>query len=229
MSETYEQRLKRLGKSEADTEAGAEKDSIIAKHKAGLDRIKGVAEAIADKVEKSILPRGSFAIPDLLDERRIEYSIPNGAFNTQPVFDRVFVYQVCEHDSVYYGDSSLILKTEHAQDVARRITPRGILVAAGLQAMDSLHSAGIELGHFIKFQKMSPFDMTIETVDGHDLKVMVMRDGDIVSSEDIATQLNTGACKVVNHSKDGYDFRILNKNNDGVTGKKNSPYYDQSM
>lgn len=212
--ESYDERVARL-------EAAKKKKGAPAK-------ISSVVASVAQALEDSLKPLGHYNIPALLDQRRLEYAIPNGAFEIAPVFDRIYVWQVPEHNSQTFDEGGMILKPEHTQSVQRRITPRGILVSAGLQAMDSLYSAGIEIGHFVKFQKMSPFEMTIETISGNDLKVMVMRDGDIVGSEDIATMLNNGATEVENVSQDGYDFRFSLNGTKESTGKKASAYFDPS-
>jgi hypothetical protein len=193
-------------------------------------RALAVTDRLAEALEKHQKPAGSFAIPEKLDKRRLEYGIPNGAFQILPAFDRVFVHQIPEDESRFYGDSEFLIKPEHVLTVERNNTPRGILVAAGLQARDALESSGIQVGDIIKFQKLAPFNMTVDTVAGTPMQVMVIRDGDVVGSEDAAEKLNSGSHSIKNVGKDGnYDFRLADNESKQVTGSKREAYYDPSM
>lgn len=191
------------------------------------------AKGIADKVEKSLLPRGTFNIPMLLDERRFEYGIPNGCFKQFPVFDKVYVWQIPTEERHTYSDGGTIIKPDAVISHDRNTAPRGIIVSAGLQALDSLRSTGIDLGHIIRFKKFSPFIQPIDEVDGRPLNVMVIRDGDIVASEDLAKAYHDRLVSIINVAEDthGYDHRFAREGAKGVvhTGKKISGYYDPSV
>jgi hypothetical protein len=192
-----------------------------------LHKRLAVAKNIADKLESSLKPKGFFNIPKLLDDRRIEYAIPNGAFSIYPSFDRVYIYQipVKERDTFTSGGSILMPDDQRAYD--KNTAPRGILISAGLKAMDTLYSTGYQIGHIVRFKKFSPFIVTVDEIDGHNLTVMVVRDGDLEGSEDMAEQINSGRGRIVNVSEDGYDFRY---ELDGfVSGKKQAEYYDPSI
>lgn len=189
-----------------------------------------VAKSIAIELEKSLKPSGFYNIPELLDKRRLEYGIPNGAFESYPGFDKVYLYQIPlpGQGGEHYSKGGSILKPETVQSWERNTAPRGIIVAAGLQALDSLHSSGFELGHIVRFKKMSPFIMPVAEIKGKWLSVYVIRDGDIEASEDLASKLNNREITIKNVSKDGYDWRIADKDGN-VSGLKTSPYYDPSM
>ena len=193
-----------------------------------------VAKSIADKLRDSLAPRGTFNIPMLLDERRFEYGIPNGCFAQFPVFDKVYVYQITTKERETYTEDGRIIMPEARIAHERNTAPRGIIVSAGLQALDSLRSTGIDIGHIIRFKKFSPFIQPVEDIDGHELTIMVIRDGDIVASEDLAKAYHERKISIVNASKDalGYDFRFAREDSKGdivQTGQKVSAYYDPSV
>jgi hypothetical protein len=193
-----------------------------------------VAENIADELEKSLAPRGTYNIPMLLDERRFEYAIPNGAFESFPAFDKVYIHQITLQERRTYSDGGSIVKPDAVIAVDRNTAPRGIIVSAGLQALDSLRSTGIDIGHIVRFKKFSPFIQPVAEIQGHVLTVMVIRDGDIVSSEDLARSYHAREISVINVAEDAnsYDFRFARETSKGTivhTGKKVSAYYDPSV
>jgi hypothetical protein len=192
-----------------------------------------VAENIADDLLASLAPRGTFNIPMLLDERRFEYAIPNGAFEHYPVFDKVYIHQITLQERKTYSAGGAIYKPEAVVASDRNTAPRGIIVAAGLQALDSLRSTGVDIGHIVRFKKFSPFIQPVAEIKGVVLTVMVIRDGDIISSEDLAREYHEKTISIVNASPDklGYDFRFARTTSKGEvvqTGKKVSAYYDPS-
>lgn len=193
-----------------------------------------IAENIADDLLASLSPRGTYNIPMVLDERRFEYGIPNGAFEHAPIFDKVYIWQITLTERHTYSEGGAILKPSAVVSSDRNTAPRGIIVSAGLQALDSLRSAGIDVGHIVRFKKFSPFIQPVGEVKGVQLTIMVVRDGDIVSSEDLAREYHARRISVVNVSPEatGYDFRYARTTKDGevvATGKKVSAYYDPSV
>lgn len=209
-----------LGKSDADIEL-----EQLAEHQR---KMFIVAESIERQLKESLKPAGYYKIPELLEKRRIEYMIPNGAFESYPGFDKVYIWQLSTVEGNTYAKGGQIVMPDQVIAAKRNTAPRGVLVSAGLKAMDSLHSSGFEIGHIVRFKKMAPFMQPVETIDGHELTVMVIRDGDLVSSEDMATAIHSGKAKIVNIGKkdNRYDFRYQI---DGeVTGEKVDEYYDAS-
>lgn len=193
------------------------------------DKFKKSA-VIASELQKSLKPLGFYNIPSILDQRRLEYGIPNGAFESYPTFDKVYIYQIPlpGQGGEKWTEGGLIVKPEMTQHYERETAPRGIVVSAGLQALDSLRSTGIEVGHIVRFKKLSPFIMPVAEIQGKWFAVYVVRDGDIEASEDLAEALNSRRAQIVNVSNESFDHRICNE--DGVsTGKKLSAYYDPSI
>ncbi len=189
-----------------------------------------IAEAIAQKLEDSLKPLGHFNIPELLDKRRFEYAIPNGAFQQYPAFDKVYIWQLNLTPRREFVEGGQLVKTDMRIAADRNTAPRGIIVSAGLAALDSLRSSGFDLGHIVRFKKFAPFIQPVEEIDGQELTVMVIRDGDIVASEDLAAAYHRREVQIINASEDkhGYDHRFVNEAGD-VTGKKVAAYYDPSV
>ena len=161
------------------------------------DRVEKLAklERLRDAVEKSLAPAGSLGLPKLLDEKRLKYGITNGAFKVQPAFDRVLIKQLAFDDSDTYG-GGLIVKTDHTKKRETNETPRGIIISAGLEAMDFLHGHGMAVGHTVRFIKQLAWMMPVDTINNVDMFVTPLIVGDIVASEDLAEALSKGECRI---------------------------------
>lgn len=151
---------------------------------------------LANAVEKSLAPAGSLGLPDLLDRKRLKYGITNGAFKVQPAFDRVLLRQIPFDEGETYGKST-IFKTQHTMNRQTNEAPRGVIISAGLEAMDYLHGHGMAVGHTVRFIKQLAWQMPIDTVNNKELYVTPLIVGDIVASEDLADALASGECKLV--------------------------------
>lgn len=161
------------------------------------ERVEELAslERLRDAVEKSLAPAGSLGLPKLLDEKRLKYGITNGAFKVQPAFDRVLIKQLAFDDSDTYG-GGVIVKTDHTKKRETNEAPRGIIISAGLEALDQLHSNGMGVGHTVRFIKQLAWQMPVDTINNRDMYVTPLIVGDIVASEDLAEALSKGECKV---------------------------------
>lgn len=162
-----------------------------------------------EKVSMGISPLGALGLPKLLDHRRIQYGIPDGAFRWQAGYNRVYIFQVALDNQDTFGSSGLH-KPEQTKAREREEAPAGILVSAGLKAMDVLASNGYQLGHLITFLRMAPFRLPIGTIAGKSQYMIVAQVGDICGNEDLMNQLR------------GREARIVAKERevDGVTVKE---------
>lgn len=144
-------------------------------------------------------PKGALGLPPLLDARRIEWQITDGAFAIAPLFDRVYLHQIELHVT---GKKGLI----HLPDTIRKkehlMCPRGIIVGAGLMALDALRSNGVDLGHIVRFVHVNPWRLVVDYAEGFEPQVLVMTDGCLTGSEDLADMLRSGAMKI-GHGDDG--------------------------
>ncbi len=179
-------------------------DEEIEEHAAIPEMLKmGTIEKIKREVEnnrdKYISPPGALNLSPFLDSVRVKEDIPDMFFNVACVYDRIFVIQQGEDDNAFYGEG-LIYKPVGAMKRDEQSMPRGILVSAGLLAMDTLRSHGMELGHMITFQRMSPWRTKVGMIASQDMHVMMLRDADITGSETLQNQLRTGEARVETRS-----------------------------
>lgn len=138
---------------------------------------------------------GVLKLPPLLEMRRDQYGIIDGAFAARPVYDRVFIWQIPMEESETFG-GGLILKTERTKQMEHEEAPRGIVVGAGLKALDSLRSNGIDLGHIVSFVRLSPYRKPCGRGYGNlEEYVIILRDGDIIASEDLEQEVRAGRVK----------------------------------
>jgi hypothetical protein len=146
-----------------------------------------------ERRKAAMAPPGALGLPPKLEERRIEFSIPDIVFTyTQPIYDRIFIFQVSQFKTDTYGDGGILVMTDEQQDVEKNIAPRGILVSAGLSALDVMWSHGFELGDMVNFVRFSAWRMRVGFSDGIELFVLPMRVGDLISSEDLAGRMRRG-------------------------------------
>lgn len=153
-------------------------------------------EGIEGEIKKRQHPEGHFPQNSpLLERRRIQATMPNGLFKQSTSFDRILIWQLSQDDSETFGDTSIV-KPQASQKRAEEEAPRGILVSAGLQALDNLRANGIDLGHVVTFIRHAPWHMRVDNILGHDLYALMLRDGDITGSEDLAKALCSGECRI---------------------------------
>jgi co-chaperonin GroES (HSP10) len=174
----------------------------------------------AEFKERKKLMSDDLFLPPLLEERRQEFGITDGAFALAPFDDRILLYQVSRHkDETHTGTSILMAPTTRERE--EKQTPQGIVVAAGAKALDSLRCNGIDLGHMVMFLRIAPWRFVTDNVQGKDEEVIVLRVGDIVGSIDLQDQLRKGEVKVV-FDKERYEHAYQDT-------KTNDVWYPQSV
>jgi hypothetical protein len=178
---------------------------------------------VEEELKARMSARGTLNLPKLLDQRRWEYGIPDDVFGVQPLFDRIFVWQVPEDEGDTFAGTSII-KPDTVKSREEGETPRGILVGAGLHALDSLRSNGIDLGHMVHFVRLSPWRRELKPVEGLSMNFVILRAGDLVDSEDLAAAMRAGKCTVVSEAnKDGFMMHSL-KGEDGKVWAPSEPW-----
>src|SRR3990167_5395868 len=139
----------------------------------------------------------------LLEKRIEEFQLPRCPY--QPAFDRIAVVVVPEdkaaRDSFIKG--GVIVKPKQTKDWETNTSARGVLVAAGLGALDVLRSHGMEVGHVVWVARLSPWRHVIERSEktGGDVEMLFMRVGDIVGSEDTLKTVQAGELKITRNGK----------------------------
>lgn len=153
-----------------------------------------IAEAEADtaEVKSKQSPAGAFGLSEEFDKKRLEFGIVDGAFREQPAFDRVLVWQIGPYeDGTVERGKILIPDTTIGREKAQ--APRGILISAGLSALDQLESHGIQIGDTISFLREAPYRISCgRTAGGREFYLIILTAGDIVSSEDLRARLRSG-------------------------------------
>jgi len=84
---------------------------------------------------------------------------------------------------------SLIHMPESTQQREKAKAPQGIIVSAGLTALDQLRSHGIDVGHKILFCHAAPYHIRYDTVLGLEQHLIILSAADIIGSADLATNL----------------------------------------
>lgn len=156
------------------------------------------AQAEHNALMPFVAPLGklSKSIPERLDKIRVDHGIPDAAFNTAPTFDRCFIWQIGSRSEQTFTPGGILVMPDAQFVREKRETPRGILIAAGLTAMDQLLSHGIEIGDVVLTTKLAPYHAPIGYIGGQERYVIVLAAGDIVGSEDLATRLKEGTATI---------------------------------
>jgi hypothetical protein len=164
-------------------------DEFFADNELGREMKKAALAYDAEKRSR-MSPPGTLRIPRLLDQRRLEYGITDAAFKEQPLFDRVYAYQIDQFEGETFGDT-MIIRPDSSKDRDRRSAPRAIIVGAGLAALDALRSNGVDLGHIVSFLRLAPWSKRFDVIGGHEEHLLILRAGDIIGSEDLRAQLES--------------------------------------
>jgi len=137
--------------------------------------------------KKVLAEPGAFGLPPLLEQRRLEYLIPNGAFAQRAMYDRMLLWQIPYYRE-NYGDTRIVM-SEQGKDRNKNEAPRGIILSAGLQALDVLHDHGSGLGHIVKFIRLAPWRLPCDMIGGKEEYLMILRCGDLIADEDLELKL----------------------------------------
>jgi hypothetical protein len=177
---------------------------------------------------ENMSPPGAFRIPPLLERRRLQYGITDHYFQEQAVFDRITIFQLSQFKGETFGDTRIIMP-EVTQKKEMESAPRGIIVSAGLKALDNLRSNGIDVGHIVSFVRQAPFRKRAGLIGGKSVWLLILRDGDVLGSEDLWDAQQRGECEVrVIRDADGCATHVLADNVTGKTWTPKLPWADES-
>lgn len=149
----------------------------------------------------SPLEEPPFPMPRLLNERRHKYLIPDEAFEYAAMYDRVLVWQVSRHEGETKG--GLIIMSDTTRESERNRACLGIVVAAGLRALDELRSHGADLGHLVAHARNVIFKIPFATIGGKDCELVVLTAGDIIASCDLALARREKRVRVIERVTEG--------------------------
>lgn len=175
------------------------------------------AEKRTKLIKERMSPPGALRLPPLLEAARLKHGIPDGFFKSQAVFDRIYVFPLDPEDED--GDKfkgTNLFKPKVAKLRDKQEGSRGVLISAGLTALDRLISHGIELGHVITTNKNVPFARRCEEILGVPMFFLVMREADLAGSETLAEDLVAGKKRIVELGDEtGYQHQVATVTEDG--------------
>lgn len=159
---------------------------------AEAERLKRRERELVERKERAIrsrmAPAGTLGLGKCLEAARQQYGIPDTAFTLQAEFNTVLVLQVAMQEGETYKDSLIVL-SEMTRDRELRKAPIGIIVSAGLGALDALRSHGMDLGHKIVFVHSAPYFVRFDNIGGVDQHLVVLQASQIRASYDAALDL----------------------------------------
>lgn len=190
-----------------DVQANPPKDVPIAL----VDHEKEKAEKRTALIKSRMSPPGKLVgLPPLLEEARLKWGIPDGAFRCRAMFDRIHIFPI---DPFEGGDkmpgSSFLFRSNTAKMRDEQNGHRGILISMGLTAADQCVSHGVELGHIVQTIRNAPHAQECERLEDFSVFYLVMRAGDLTGSETQEEDLRSGKTRIVDEGGEhNYCFQI---------------------
>jgi co-chaperonin GroES (HSP10) len=157
------------------------------------------ANRLREEAMKHISPldKPPCRMPRLLNERREKYLIIDQMFEYPAMYDRILVQQIALHGESDTKGSGLIVMPETTKQREKDAACLGIIVGAGLQAMDELRSNGSDLGHIVAFVQWAVYRLPVFTIAGRDFHLLVLKAGDIVADCDLFRLRNEHNVRIV--------------------------------
>lgn len=152
-----------------------------------------LAKQIDEDTKRQMSPPGALGLPEKLEEKRLRYKIIDSAFDTQAAFERVFVWQLPLREETF-GNTGIVMP-QVSRDREKRETPMGVIVSAGLGAMNILTTNGYELGDTVWFLKQGLWRIKVGFVRNIPVELMILSAGDIVGSMELADKLKRGGVR----------------------------------
>lgn len=153
------------------------------------------AESIEAEIARRISPLGALGLPEPLDSRRVIYGLTDAVFKQQAMFDKVMIMQIDRDGSDTYDPNGLVVMSEKGRARKMESQPRGIIVSAGLLALDQLETNGSGVGHIVTFCRLTPWHIPFEYVMGVERYIIPINTSDILCDEDQWSNLQSGRLK----------------------------------
>lgn len=178
-------------------------------------------------IKQHMSPAGALGLPARLEAARLKYGITDAFFKVQASFDRIFVFPLSLDDGEKAEKTAGgIFKPQTTKLRDLQEGNRGVLISAGLTAMDRLMSHGYELGDIVITNKNVPFARRCETIGVEALHYLVMREADLAGNESQMERIREGRERIVDiGGPDNYNHQIaMNDNGEWVARKKKSVF-----
>jgi hypothetical protein len=157
----------------------------------------------SEAISKRVSRENKWGLPPLLNAARLEHGIMDEAFGCQAMYDRIYVFQISEHKETF-GDTR-ILMPETSKDRELETCPMGVIVSAGLTALDNLRSHGCDLGHTVTFLRLSPYRHRFAFVNGVGQYLVDLHAGDVTGSVTLAQAIQKRVARYATKENDrGY-------------------------
>lgn len=183
------------------------------------------------QIKALMSPPGALGLAPLLEAHRLKYGIPDGAFRTQALFDRIHVFPIDhEEGELVEKTAGGIIKPATTKMKDKQEGNRGVLISAGLTAMDRLMSHGVEIGDIVVTNKNVPFARRFAEIQMLPMFYLVMRDADLASDESLTERIRAGEQRIVEiGDSDSYSHQIArNDNGHWLASKKVSVYINDT-
>lgn len=209
-----------------------EKNTSWAENKIELvDHELEAAKRRTELIKARMSPPGALGLPPLLEAHRLKYGIPDGAFASQALFDRIHVFPI-DHGEGEAVEKTTggIYKPATTKLKDKQEGNRGVLISAGLTAMDRLMSHGVELGDIVVTNKNVPFARRCEELSNFTMFYLVMREADLASDESLMDRIRAGERRIVEVGDPGqYEHQVAsNDNGQWSVAKKASVYINDT-
>ncbi len=146
------------------------------------------------EIEREMSPPGALGLTPKLEAARLRWKIGDKAFQRQAQFRRIHIFQVdlmallgTGEDRYYPGTT--IERPTVAKRVDQEGCHMGILISAGLTALDELCSHGTELGNVVGFIRNAPMRHTFSRSENGESYYLVLNSGDITCDETLGQEL----------------------------------------
>lgn len=179
-------------------------------------------------IKEQMSPPGALGLPPLLEAQRLKYGIVDGAFKTQALFDRIHVFPIDhEEGELVEKTAGGLYKPAVTKLKDKQEGNRGVLISAGLTAMDRLMSHGVQIGDIVITNKNVPFARRCGDIQMHAMHYLVMRDADLASDETLMERIRAGEQRIADvGGVDGYSHQLADA--DGHVKKKQSVYINDT-
>lgn len=151
---------------------------------------------------------GALGLSDHLESKRWRYGLVDGHFQFTASFDKVHV-AIPEVEEETYGDTGIFM-SEKTKSRLQQESPRGIITSAGMQALDAMFGAGIQLGDMIEFCRGVVSRRIVATVGGVDVWSTRIYVGDITGCEETTERIRSGRLKI-NRADGKHTFTLNGK------------------
>ena len=149
------------------------------------------AELIDKETREQMSPKGALGLPSHLDDKRLKHGIIDSAFEVCATFNRILLWQL-PVQSETFTKGGVIVTPETSKSRLKQETPRGIVISAGLEAMDILTTNGAQVGDTVLFIRQAMWRITVGHICNVPQHLIVLNVGDIVSNQDQMQRLKDG-------------------------------------